>query len=219
MQTAKAIMMQDLGHRPRPKPLAGDALQGGRAERRGRLKIFLGAAPGVGTTGEMIRAGITKHRERVESVVGVVATHGRKETEGLLKQLEVIPGHAAFDCCRACEMDLDAVLTRRPKLVLVDELAHINAPGARHPRRFMDVRQLLRAGIDVYTTLNMQQVESLNTIVTKVTRIRKGETVPDGMINQADEIEVIDVAPGDIMQHLRRGKLSIWFCSPPPLAS
>ena len=214
MQTAKAIMMQtsdtDLDRSRSPEMRCKAA----ERKRRGRLKIFLGAAPGVGTTCEMIRAGITKHRERVDVVVGVVETHGRKETEALLKELEAIPGHgAAFDCRRACEMDLDAVLARRPKLVLVDELAHINAPGARHPRRFMDVRQLLRAGIDVYTTLNMQQVESLNTIVTKITRIRKGETVPDSVVNQADEIEVIDAAPGDIMQHLRRGKLSIWFAA------
>ena len=213
MQTAKAIMMQtsdtDLDRNRSPEMRCKAA----ERKRRGRLKIFLGAAPGVGTTCEMIRAGITKHRERVDVVVGVVETHGRKETEALLKELEAIPGHgAAFDC-RACEMDLDAVLARRPKLVLVDELAHINAPGARHPRRFMDVRQLLRAGIDVYTTLNMQQVESLNTIVTRITRIRRGETVPDSVVNQADEIEVIDAAPGDIMQHLRRGKLSIWFAA------
>ena len=214
MQTAKAIMMQtsdtDLG-RSRPPEMRCKPAE---RKRRGRLKIFLGAAPGVGTTCEMISAGITKHRERVDVVVGVVETHGRKETEALLKELEVIPSQGvAFDWRRACEMDLDAVLARRPKLVLVDELAHVNAPGARHPRRFMDVRQLLRAGIDVYTTLNMQQVESLNTIVTKITRIRRGETVPDSVVNQADEIEVIDAAPGDIMQHLRRGKLSIWFAA------
>ena len=213
MQTAKAIMMQtsdtDLDQNPSPEMRCKAAEQ-----RRGRLKIFLGAAPGVGTTCEMIRAGITKHRERVDVVVGVVETHGRKETEALLKELEAIPGQgAAFDCRRVSEMDIDAILARRPKLVLVDELAHINVPGARHPRRFMDVRQLLRAGIDVYTTLNMQQVESLNNIVTKITRIRKGEIVPDNVVNQADEIEVIDAAPWDIMQHLRRGKLSRWFAA------
>jgi two-component system sensor histidine kinase KdpD len=162
----------------------------------------------------MIRAGIAKHRQSVDVVVGVVETRGRKETEALLKELEIIPSHgAAFDWRQACEMDLDAVLARRPKLVLVDELAHINAPCALHPRRFMDVRQLLRAGIDVYTTLSMQQVESFNNIVTKITRIRKGETVPDNVVNEADEIEVIDVAPLDIMQHLRRDKLSIWFAA------
>jgi two-component system sensor histidine kinase KdpD len=211
MQTAKAIMMQtsdtDLDGSPSPEMRCKAAGQ----KRRGRLKIFLGAAPGVGTTCEMIRAGITKHRESVDVVVGVVETHGRKEVEALVKELEVVP---AFNGRSACEMNLDAILARRPKLVLVDELAHINAPGARHPRRFMDVRQLLRAGIDVYTTLNMQQVESLNTIVTKITRIRRGETIPDSVVNQADEIEVIDAAPGDIMQHLRRGKLSMWFAAP-----
>ena len=212
MRTAKPIMMQrsdtELDQDVWPEMHCKTA----ERKRRGRLKIFLGAAPGVGTTCEMIRAGIAKHRERVDVVVGVVETHGRKEAEALLKEMEVIPSQgAAFHCRRACEMDLDAILARRPRLVLVDELAHINPPGARNPRRYMDVRQLLRAGIDVYTTLNMQQVESLNSIVTKITRIRKVETVPDNVVNQADEIEVIDVAPGDIVQHLRRGKLSIWF--------
>jgi two-component system sensor histidine kinase KdpD len=211
MQTAQAIMMGTSDYRngsPERRCKVAER------KKRGRLKIFLGAAPGVGTTCEMLRAGIAKHRESVDVVIGVVETHGRKETEALLRELEAIPSHgAAFDCRRACEMDLDAVLARQPKLVLIDELAHINAPGARHPRRFMDVRQLLRAGIDVYTTLNMQQVESLNNIVTKITRIRKGETVPDSVISQADEIEVVDAAPGDIMQHLRRGKLSIWFAA------
>ena len=133
MQTAKAIMMQawdtDFDRNPSPKAHSKAA----ERKRRGRLKIFLGAAPGVGTTCEMIRAGITKHRERVDVVVGVVETHGRKETEVLLKELESIPSHA-FNCRRVCEMDLDVVLARRPELVLVDELAH----------RFMDVRELLR---------------------------------------------------------------------------
>ena len=213
MQTAKASMQTldtDLDRSRSPEM----RYKSTERKKRGRLKIFLGAAPGVGTTGEMIRAGIAKHREGVDVVVAAVKTHGRKETEALLKELEVVPGHgAAFDWRRSCEMDLDAVLARRPKLALVDELAHVNAPGARNPRRFMDVRQPLRAGIDVYTTLNMQQVESLNTIVTKVTRIRKGEIVPDSVVNQADEIEVIDATPSDIMQHLRRGKLSIWFAA------
>jgi two-component system, OmpR family, sensor histidine kinase KdpD len=213
MQTAKAIMQTpdtDLD-RSRSQEMRYKATE---RKRRGRLKIFLGAAPGVGTTGEMIRAGIAKHREGVDVVVAVVETHGRKETEALLKELKAVPGYgAALDWRWACEMDLDAVLARRPKLALVDELAHINAPGARNPRRFTDVRQLLRAGIDVYTTLNMQQVESLNNIVTKITRIRKGETVPDSVVNQADEIEVIDAAPSDITQYLRRGKLSMWFAA------
>ena len=214
MQTAKAIMMQTPNTEPYRSRSPEIHYKGAERKRRGRLKIFLGAAPGVGTTGEMIRAGIAQRHEGVDVVVAVVKTHGRKETEALLKELEVVPGHgAAFDWRRSCEMDLDAVLARRPKLVLVDELAHVNAPGARNPRRFMDVRQLLRAGVDVYTTLNMQQVESLNTIVTKITHIRKGEIVPDSVVNQADEIEVIDAAPSDITQYPRRSKLSMWFAA------
>jgi two-component system, OmpR family, sensor histidine kinase KdpD len=214
MWAAQAIMMQTSDTALERNFSPEMPYRAGRRKRRGRLKIFLGAAPGVGTTCEMIRAGITKHRESVDVVVGVVETHGRKEVETLLKELELVPSYgAAFNCRRVGEMDLDAVLARRPKLVLVDELAHVNASGARHSRRFKDVRELLRAGIDVYTTLNMQQVESLNNIVAKITRIRKGETVPDSVVNQADEIEVIDAAPWDIMQHLRRGKLSIWFAA------
>jgi two-component system sensor histidine kinase KdpD len=183
-------------------------------KRRGHLKIFLGAASGIGTTCEMIRAGITKYRTGMDVVVGAVETRGRKETEALLKQLEVIPGHgAASNCRQTCEMDLDAVLARRPKLVLVDELAHTNAPGSQYPKRYMDLQVPLRAGIDVYTTLNMQQVESLSNIVTKITRIRNDETVPDSMVNQADEIEVIDVPPSDVLRRLRGCKLALWLAA------
>ena len=210
MQTAKAMMMQrsdtdldqDLSRPEMPR-------RAGRRKRRGHLKIFLGAAPSVGTTCEMIRAGITKHREGVDVVVGVVERHGRIEVEALLNEMEVVPSRGGGIDYGACEMDLDAILARQPTLVLVDELAHINPPGARNPRRYMDIRQLLRAGIDVYTTLNMQQVDSLSNIVTKIIRIGEGETVPDSVVNQADEIEVIDVPPGDIMQYLRRSKLPI----------
>ena len=188
--------------------------------RAGHLKIFLGAAPGVGTTCEMLRAGIEKRRQHLDVVVAIVDTHGGKEAEGLLRQLEVIPGRASGPApsrratagC-AGEMDLDAVLRRRPALALVDELAHINAPGSLHPRRFMEVCELLQAGIDVYTTLHMHQVESLNALVAKITRVQRGEIVPDCLVNRADEIEVIDAAPWDIAERLRRGKPSLWFAA------
>src|SRR5713226_1789293 len=190
--------------RPSPEALLAAAKQ----EGRGRLKIFLGAAPGVGKTYEMLLAAQAKRREGVDVVVGVVEPHGRRETEGLLAGLEVIPrqqveykGHVL------AEMDLDAILKRRPQLVLVDELAHTNAPGSRHPKRYLDVEEPVAAGIDVYTTLNIQHVESLNDVVARITRIRVRETVPDSILDQADDIEVVDLAPDDLIQRLHEGKV------------
>lgn len=203
------------------RPDAGPVCCGtGRHRRTGRLKIFLGAAPGVGTTCEMLRAGLERRRQHLDVVVAIVDTHGGKEAEGLLRQLEVIPGRASGPVASrrataggAGEMDLDAVLRRRPALALVDEFAHINAPGSLHPRRFMEVCELLQAGIDVYATLHMHQVESLNAIVARITRVQRGEVIPDSLVYRADEIEVIDAAPWDIAERLRRGKLSLWFAA------
>ena len=193
-------------HRPSPEAL----LEAARAERRGKLKIFLGAAPGVGKTYEMLQQGVARRRDGVDAVIGVVETHGRIETEQLVRGFEVIPRRRIEYRGRTLEeMDLDAVLTRRPKLVLVDELAHTNAPGSRHPKRYLDVEELLAAGIDVYTTLNIQHVESLNDVVAQITRIRVRETVPDGIIDRADEIEVADLTPEDLMQRLREGKVYV----------
>ena len=186
--------------RPSPEALLAEAKQ----EGRGRLKIFLGAAPGVGKTYEMLAAAQAKRREGVDVVVGVVETHGRKETEALLDGLEVVPRRKIDYKGRVIEeMDLDAILARRPKLVLVDELAHTNAPGSRHPKRYLDVEELLAAGIDVYTTLNIQHVESLNDVVAQITRIRVRETVPDCVLDRADDIEVIDLTPDDLIQRLQ----------------
>jgi two-component system sensor histidine kinase KdpD len=193
-------------HRPSPEAL----LEAAQAERRGKLKIFLGAAPGVGKTYEMLQQGTARRRDGVDAVIGVVETHGRIETEQLVRGFEVIPRSRIEYRGRTLEeMDLDAVLTRRPKLVLVDELAHTNAPGSRHPKRYLDVEELLTAGIDVYTTLNIQHVESLNDVVAQITRIRVRETVPDGIIDRADEIEVADLTPEDLMQRLREGKVYV----------
>jgi two-component system sensor histidine kinase KdpD len=190
--------------RPSPDALLRQTSQ----ESRGRLKIFLGAAPGVGKTYEMLEAAQAKRREGVDVVVGVVETHGRKETQALLDGLEIIPrrrveykGHALD------EMDLDGILRRRPQIVLVDELAHSNSPGSRHPKRYMDVEELLGAGIDVYATLNIQHVESLNDVVAKITRIRVRETVPDSIIDRADDIELVDLTPDDLIQRLKEGKV------------
>jgi two-component system, OmpR family, sensor histidine kinase KdpD len=192
--------------RPSPDALLREAERTGR----GRLMIFLGAAPGVGKTYEMLTAAQVKKREGVDVVVGVVETHGRRETAALTTGLEVVPrrrieyrGHPLD------EMDIDAILARRPRLVLVDELAHTNAPGSRHPKRYMDVEELLAAGIDVYATLNIQHVESLNDVVARITRIRVRETVPDSVIDRADEIELIDLTPQDLIQRLQEGKVYV----------
>jgi two-component system sensor histidine kinase KdpD len=191
----------------RPSP---DALLEAAQEGRGKLKIFLGAAPGVGKTYEMLQAAQAKRREGVDVVVGVVETHGRRETEALTAGLEVIPRRRVEYKGRSLEeMDLDRILLRRPQLVLVDELAHTNAPGGRHPKRYLDVEELLTAGIDVYTTLNIQHVESLNDVVAQITRIRVRETVPDSVLDRADDIEVIDLAPPDLIQRLHEGKVYV----------
>ncbi len=198
--------MADREARPSPEALL-DAVE---REGRGRLKIFLGAAPGVGKTYEMLQSAQAKRREGVDLVVGVVETHGRRETEALLNGLDVIPRQEVdYKGHRLAEMDIDAILKRRPELVLVDELAHTNAPGSRHPKRYLDVEELIAAGIDVYTTLNIQHVESLNDVVARITRIRVRETVPDSILDQADDIEVIDLAPDDLIQRLREGKVYI----------
>ena len=178
--------------------------------RAGRLKIFLGAAPGVGKTYEMLTAARAKRRDGIDVVVGVVETHGRAETQALVDGLEILPRRSVDYKGRTLEeMDLDAVLARRPALVLVDELAHSNAPGSRHPKRYLDVEEILAAGIDVYTTLNIQHVESLNTVVAQITRIRVRETVPDSILDRTDDIEAIDIAPEDLIQRLEEGKVYV----------
>ena len=195
---------RDMLSRPSPDAL----LEKARAETRGRLKIFLGAAPGVGKTYEMLMSGRAKIADGVDVVVGVVETHGRRETQALLDGFEIVPRVRVDYKGRALEeMDLDAILQRRPELVLVDELAHTNAQGSRHPKRYLDVKELLERGIDVYTTLNIQHVESLNDVVAQITRVRVRETVPDLVIDQADDVEVIDLTPADLIKRLHDGKV------------
>ncbi|GLS46503.1 sensor histidine kinase [Methylobacterium brachythecii] len=177
---------------------------------RGRLKVFLGAAPGVGKTYEMLTVGRARAKAGIDVVVGIVETHGRAETEALVEGLDVLP-RRQIDYHGAVleEMDLDALLARRPALALVDELAHTNAPGSRHPKRFQDVEELLDAGIDVHTTLNIQHVDSLNDVVAQITRIRVRETVPDGILDRADDIKVVDLNPDDLIQRLKDGKVYV----------
>lgn len=192
----------------RPSPDA--LLRTARSDGRGRLKIFLGAAPGVGKTYEMLSAAQARRRDGVDVVIGVVETHGRAETAALAEGLETVPPRQIpYRGMTLREMDLDAILARRPSLVLVDELAHTNAPGSRHPYRHLDVDELLAAGIDVYTTLNIQHVESLNDVVARITRIRVRETVPDSVIDGADEVELIDLTPQDLIQRLHDGKVYV----------
>ncbi|MGE0120063.1 MAG: DUF4118 domain-containing protein [Dongiaceae bacterium] len=191
--------------RPSPEALLAEAAR----EGRGKLKIFLGAAPGVGKTYEMLQSARRRKTEGVDVVIGVVETHGRQETEALLDGLEAVPcRRLTYEGRTLSEMDIDAILARRPQLVLVDELAHTNAPGSRHPKRYLDVQELLAAGIDVYTTVNIQHVESLNDIVAQITHVRVRETVPDQIVDQA-EVEVIDLTPDDLIQRLREGKVYV----------
>ncbi|HEX7408291.1 MAG TPA: ATP-binding protein [Candidatus Binatia bacterium] len=190
--------------RPSPEALLKTAAK----EERSRLKIFVGAAPGVGKTYTMLEAAQERRREGLDVVVGIVETHGRVETEALLRDLEVIPRRRVeYRGTVLAEMDLDAILKRRPQLVLVDELAHTNAPGCRHPKRFSDIEELLEAGIDVYTTVNIQHLESLNDVVAQITGIQVRETVPDRFFERADELKLVDVTPEDLLQRLREGKV------------
>ncbi|MFD1356058.1 two-component sensor histidine kinase, partial [Methylorubrum suomiense] len=203
--------MRDTGRDPeRPSPDALLAAARREARTRGRLKIFLGAAPGVGKTYEMLTVGRARLRAGTDVVVGVAETHGRAETAALLDGFEIVPrASVPYHGTVLEEMDLDALLARRPALALVDELAHTNAPGSRHRKRHQDVEELLDAGIDVLTTLNIQHVESLNDVVAGITRIRVRETVPDGILDRADDIEVVDLNPDDLIQRLKDGKVYV----------
>jgi two-component system, OmpR family, sensor histidine kinase KdpD len=194
-----------LPDRDRPDPDA--LLRAAAQEGRGRLKIFLGAAPGVGKTYEMLSEGAARRRDGVDVVIGVVETHGRAETEALLRGHEIVPRRdVPYEGRTLREMDIDAILARAPRLALVDELAHTNASGSRHPKRYQDVEELLAAGIDVYSTVNIQHVESLNDVVASFTRVRVRETVPDSVLEQA-EIEVVDIPPDELIERLKAGKV------------
>ncbi|MBI1682291.1 sensor histidine kinase KdpD [Caulobacter hibisci] len=194
--------------RGRPDPEA--LLAAANKARRGRLKVFLGMAPGVGKTYEMLRAARRRKAEGQDLLVGVVETHGRRETESLLRGLEVLPRRPVENWGRSyLEFDLDAALERRPKLLLVDEYAHSNAPGSRHPKRWQDVEEILAAGIDVWTTLNVQHLESLVDVVLRITGARQRETVPDSALARADDIELIDITPDELRERMAAGKVYV----------
>lgn len=179
-------------------------------EGRGRLKVFLGAAPGVGKTYAMLQAAQAQLRQGVDLRVGVVETHGRAETEAMLTGLPQQPQRRLeYRGVALCEMDLDGILAKPPKLLLVDELAHSNAPGSRHSKRWQDVQELLDAGIDVYTTVNVQHLEALNDQVRDITGVQVRETLPDWVLQEADEILLIDLPPRELLERLREGKVYV----------
>lgn len=189
----------------RPDP---DALLAATRPGHGRLKVFLGMSPGVGKTYEMLRAARRRKAEGGDVVVGVVETHGRKETQSLLRGLDVMPRKPIEYRGRTLmEFDLDAAIARKPELLLVDEYAHSNVPGSRHPKRWQDVEELLSAGIDVWTTLNVQHLESLLEVVWKITGVRQRETIPDSALSRADEIELIDITPSELRERMAEGKV------------
>ncbi len=199
---------RDSDQRPSPEAL----LEAARREesRVGKLRIFVGAAPGVGKTYEMLQQARARKRDGYDVVVGVVETHGRKETEALLEGLEVVPRkRIQYHGHWLDEMDLDAIIARRPQIVLVDELAHTNVEGSRHPKRYLDVEELRSHGIDVYTTVNIQHIESLNDVVAQITHVRVRETVPDSVFDRADAVELVDLTPGDLIQRLKDGKVYV----------
>jgi two-component system, OmpR family, sensor histidine kinase KdpD len=194
--------------RPDPDALLAKVQREEARRRRGRLKIFFGAAAGVGKTYAMLSAARDKRAEGVDAAIGIVETHNRADTAALLQGLEILPPRIVeHHGAQLREFDLDAALTRRPTLIIVDELAHTNAPGSRHPKRWNDVEELLDAGIDVYTALNVQHLESLNDVVGGITGVRVQETVPDTVFDGADEVELVDLPPDELLDRLREGKV------------
>jgi two-component system sensor histidine kinase KdpD len=197
-----------MNDRPDPDELLALANAEAERERRGKLKVFFGATAGVGKTFAMLEGARELARRGVDVVVGIVETHGRKETEALLAGLEILPrGIVEHRGVELEELDLDAVRARRPAVVLVDELAHTNAPGSRHAKRWQDVEELLAEGLDVWTTVNVQHLESLNDLVGKVTGVAVRETVPDSIFERADQVELVDLPPEELLKRLQEGKV------------
>jgi two-component system sensor histidine kinase KdpD len=191
-------------HRPSPEALLEEA----RSEGRGRLKVFLGASPGVGKTYDMLRAAQMAKAQGVDVVVAIVETHGRTETADLVRGLEILPRKDVKYRGRSfAELDLEGLIRRRPKLALIDEFAHTNVPGSRHVKRYQDVEDVLAAGINVLTTLNVQHLESLNDIIARITGVRVQETLPDTVLEKADEIELVDLPPDELLKRLEDGKV------------
>jgi two-component system sensor histidine kinase KdpD len=186
-----------------PQPAAG-----GYPHRRGRLRVYLASAAGAGKTYTMLNEGHRRESRGTDVVVGYVETHGRAQTQAQLGDLEVIPRKkVTYRGVTLEEMDTEAIIARHPKVVLIDELAHTNVPGSRHVKRYQDVEEILDAGIDVVTTLNIQHLESLNDLVASITGVRVRETLPDWILDQADEVELIDISPYALRQRMRHGNI------------
>ncbi|MFA5975826.1 MAG: DUF4118 domain-containing protein [Elusimicrobiota bacterium] len=197
-----------MSNRPDPDQLLKRVQEEEKASFAGQLKLFFGATAGVGKTYAMLEAARQRKKEGWDVVVGIVETHGRTETEALLDGLEILPRKDIdYKGVRLKELDIDAALKRRPTLILVDELAHANAPGSRHAKRWQDVEELLDAGIHVYTTLNVQHWESLNDVVAQITGVAVRETVPDSFLQRTHELELVDLAPEDLLKRLKEGKV------------
>lgn len=200
-------MTQD---RPDPSALLEQVKAQEQRQRRGKLKIFFGAAPGVGKTYAMLQAALKIFAEGVDVIIGYVETHGRQETEALLLGLTLLPSKSIeYRGTQLREFDLDAALARKPEILVVDELAHTNAPGSRFPKRWQDVQELLQAGINVYTTLNVQHLESLNDVIAQITGVTVRETVPDSIVENADEVELVDLPPDVLLERMREGKVYV----------
>jgi len=194
--------------RPDPDALIARIREDAARALRGRLKIFFGASAGVGKTYAMLSAARRLREGGLDVVVGVIETHGRSETEAMAAGFERLPLRSATVRGRTLqEFDLDAALARRPALILVDELAHSNIEGSRHPKRWQDVEELLAAGIDVYSTINVQHLETLNDVVSGITGIQVRETVPDRVFDLADEVVLVDLTPDELLQRLKQGKV------------
>jgi two-component system sensor histidine kinase KdpD len=201
-------MNNDEKNRPSPDALLKEIRKVEKNSTRGRLRVFFGMCPGVGKTYAMLKSAHEQKRMGLRVLIGVVETHGRIETESLTKDLELLPKkNVAYKGADLAEMDLDAILLAKPNLVLVDELAHTNAPGSRHPKRYQDVEEILAAGIDVFTTVNVQHIESRADVVEQITGVPVRETVPDSFLELAQQIELVDLTPEELLKRLKEGKV------------
>ena len=201
-----AQLEKDFDRRPDPDALLALTDK----ESGGKLRVFLGAAPGVGKTYAMLAKARALKLDGVDVVIGLVETHGRRETEALVEGLEILPRRKVEYRGRTIEeFDIDAALARKPKLIVVDELAHTNAPDSRHPKRWQDVEELLGAGVDVWTALNIQHLESLADVVSRITGVSVRETVPDRVLREAADVILVDITPDELLQRLKEGKVYV----------
>ena len=202
---------RDLGVSPPATPATGaqaDPQSGGYPHKRGRLRVYLASAAGAGKTYTMLNEGHRREGRGTDVVVGYVETHGRPQTQAQIGDLEIVPRkQVTYRGVTLEEMDTEAVIARHPKVALIDELAHTNVPGSKHAKRYQDVEEILDAGIDVVTTLNIQHLESLNDLVAGITGVRVRETLPDWILDQADEVELIDISPYALRQRMKHGNI------------